>query len=504
MKKLFFLLSILLAIFSLIFIAGVLEMTSTQTVLFVGIMLFISMFMMPKGVTTVQAVTPIYASEIISGFDVWKPEILQDLFKRYGDQGMSYFMMLKSMGFEKPVAQDTFSHFEDNLKNPTFKVRSNVAAPGAGNPALITLAAADLDADNRFYPRLWDVVFFKNEVTGVIVDIDVTTPSAPVLTVEPNQSTDNIGALTAGDEVSIISSMFSEGSGQPRGAVTGVEKFTGTMQIIKESIEATGTELTNQTWLRLNGIDGAPLYTEATADMEYRYALKCEGALLFQKATTNSIIDPATGRPVKSTEGLVPYIRRVGNPTPYTAGTLTVADFDAIERTMDREFAGNYIMSLNGIDLSQEIENLLKAYFNNTNIIFAQQNVASALFNKDEGLAASVAFSYLRKGERTYMFKRMGSFSNRNTYGILNSKIPEMGMFLPINKKKDPVNSEMVPSIGMRYKAFGPYSRKTEIWDVSGAGPNLKVTDLDKNSSYIRGNIGAQHRGGNQMVLLHT
>lgn len=505
MKKTLFFLSLIIAIFTAVFVFKAGGLTDHLIVLFAGAGILYAIFgKQQSGVLSVQAVSGIYASEVISGFDVWKPEIQAELFKPYGDQGMSYFMLLKSMGFEAPVAQDTFSHFEENLKNPSFKVRNNVSAPGAGANALITLSTADLDTDNRFYPRLYDTVIFANEVTGQIVNINVGTPSAPVLTVTPNTATDNIGALTAGDEVGIISSAFSEGSGQPKGAVTGVTKYTMQMQIIKESIDATGTELTNQTWLRLDNMEGAPMYSEATMDMEYRYQLKCAGALLFQKPTTSTITDPDTGRPIKTTEGLIPYIRRRGNLKPYTAGALTMTDFDTMERTLDREFAGNFIMSLNGINLSQEYDNLLKAYFNNTNIVFAEQNVRAALFGNNEGLSAAVGFSYLKKGDRTYMFKRMGYFSNRNTVGTAGSKTPTMGLMLPINKRKDPVNSEMVSSIGMRYKALGQYNRRTEIWDVRGAGNGLKVTDLDKTSSYIRGNIGAHHRGGNQMILLHT
>jgi len=452
-----------------------------------------------------QSVTPIYASEIVSGFDVWKPEQLADLFKRYGDQGMGYFMLLKTLGFEKPVAQDSYSHWEENLKHVSFKTRNNVSSPGAGADALITLHADDLDASNRFYPRLWDTVIFANEVTGQIVTIDVSTPSAPVVTVRPNKSTDNIGALTAGDTVAIISNAFSEGSGQPRGAFTGVEKYSNYTQIIKESLEVTGTEMTNQTWLNLNGMEGAPFYYAGITDIDYRMNLRIEGALLFQKPTTNtSMTDTVTSRQVQTTEGLIPYIRRKGNLYPYTTGTLQVTDFDNIDRTLDKEFAGNYICGLLGIDLHQQIENVLQAYFQDTNIQYTKEVVNDELFGGNSGKAATVNFKMLTKSERTYMFKRMKTFSNRNTYGSPGFKMPSMGVFLPINSKKDPVNGDNVRSIGCRYKALGPYSRKMEIYDVKGAGSGLKVTEFDKQNTYMRCHIGAHHRGGNQFILMHT
>jgi hypothetical protein len=449
-------------------------------------------------------VTPIYASEIVSGFDVWKPDLLEQLFRKFGDQGSGYFMLLRSLDFEKAVAQNSYGHFEDDRKHVTFQTRNIVSAPGVGASAAITLNTTDLDAGNRFYPRKWDTVIFANEVTGTITDINVTTPSAPVLTVVPNTAADDIGGLAAGDRIAIISNAFSEGSGQPVGAVTASNKYTNYTQIIKESLEVTGTEMTNQTWLQLKGLPGAPYFYSGLTDIDYRMNLRIEGALLFQKLTTSTITDTVTGRNIQTTEGLIPYIRRVGNLYPYTPGTLSVADFDALDRTLDANFAGNYIMGLLGINVHQEFENVLYNYFQDTNIEYARDVVNEELLGGEKGKAASVNFKMLTKSERTFMFKRMKTFSNSNTYGVTGFDQPNMAVWLPINSAKDPMKGDNVRSIGYRYKALGPYSRKMEIWDVRGAGEGLKVTEFDKQNTYMRCHIGAHHRGGNQFILMHT
>ena len=46
-----------------------------------------------------EAISQIYASDIVSGFDIHKPEKMNVLFSKYGDQGASYFQLLRSMGF---------------------------------------------------------------------------------------------------------------------------------------------------------------------------------------------------------------------------------------------------------------------------------------------------------------------------------------------------------------------------------------------------------------------
>jgi len=453
-----------------------------------------------------EAIAQIYASDIISGFDLHKPEKMNTLFRRFGDQGASYFQLIRSMGFELPVARDTYGHYEDNHVHEVIHVRDIVAQPAVGANISFTLDAVDLDANNNFYLRRWDVLMFPNEVTGSVITISVAVPAAPVVTVRLNEINDRFPALTAGEELIITSSAFSERSGQPEGAVSGTWEYDNDAQIIKESIGVTGTEMVNQSWVTVmsNGTSLPAFYYKGQVDLDYRLALKIDGALLWQKRSTNVITDPDTGYPIKTTEGLIPYIRRVGNEQTCVDGNFSVDEFDDMDNTLDREFAGNHVLALLGISLHQDIENALVDYFQNTNIQFAKQATNDALFNSNEALSASVNFTYLTKSERTFLFKRMGAFNNKKIAGATGYNARKMGLFLPINKKKDPVTSDMVDSIGTRYRALGKYSRRMEVWQVGGAGEGLKVTDIDERNTYQRCHIGAHQRGGNQMVLLQA
>jgi len=368
------------------------------------------------------------------------------------------------------------------------------------------LDAVDYDANGNYYVRLWDIIMFPNEVVGSVVDIDATDPAAVEVTVEPSDNGDQFPALTAGEELIIISSAFSEGSGQPEGAVSGTWEYCNTAQIIKETIGYTGTEMVNQLWFNVTskGQSIPAYYFKGQIDIDYRMALKIDGALLWGKETTNVITDPDTGRPIKTTEGAIPYTRRVGNEQACTAGAFDVEEFDEMSNTLDREFAGSYILGLLGISLHQDIENALVEYFQNTNIQFAKQATNSVLFNSNEALSASVNFTYLTKSERTFLLKRMGVFNNRKLYGADGYSAPYMGLFFPINKRKDPVSGNMVDSIGTRYRGLGKYSRRMEVWQVGGAGEGLKVTEFDTRNTYQRCHIGAHFRGGNQFVLLEA
>ncbi|MCK9433133.1 MAG: hypothetical protein M0R00_09260 [Candidatus Omnitrophica bacterium] len=452
-----------------------------------------------------EAIAQIYASDIVSGFDIHKPENLNELFSRFGDQGASYFQLLRSMGFEQEVSLDEYGHWEENRIHEIIHVKDIVAQPAVGDPITFVLDAQDLDVNQNFYPRLYDQVLFKNEVPGSIVDIDTTDPANPAVTVEPNEITDQIPALAAGEELVIHSDAWSEGSGQPDPALRGTWRYDNVCQIIKETIGFTGTEMTNQTWFKINtkGQSIPAYYFLGQTDIDYRMALKIDGALMWNKITTNpGIIDPDTGRPIKTTEGMIPYIRRVGNEQTYVSGAFDVDEFDEMDNTLDREHAGNYILGLLGITLHQDIENSLVTYFNNTNINFVKPAVNSVLFNNNESLSASVNFTYLTKSERTFLMKRMGVFNNPKLYGATGYDMPKYGIWMPINRRKDPVSGNMVPSIGCRYKGLGKYSRRMEVWQVGGAGEGLKVTEFDNRYTYMRAHIGAHFRGGNQFLLM--
>jgi hypothetical protein len=453
-----------------------------------------------------DAIANIYASDIISGFDLHKPEKLNVLFNRYGDQGASYFQLLRSMGFEQEVSLDTFGHFEENRIHEVCYVAAIVAQPAIGADITFTLHANSLDASNRYYVRKWDIIMFPNEVTGSVIDIDVTVPAAPVVTCRLNDDTERFPALTEGEKLIIISDAFSEGSDQPTGAVSGTWEYTNDAQIIKETIGVTGTEMVNQSWVEVTSMGQKipAYYMKGQIDIDYRTALKIDGALLFGKRTINTLLldDDNENRAIKTTEGLVPYIRRVGNEQTYVDGTFVVTEFDDMSKTLDREGAGNYILGLLGIDLHTQLENALVTYFANTNIQFARQTANEVLFKGDESLGASVNFNYLTKSERTFMFKRMGSFNNPNLYGATGYSNSKLGIFLPINKKKDPVSGNAVESIGVRYRGLGAYKRRMEVWQVGGAGAGLKVNGIDRSNTYQRAHIGAHFRGGNQFMIL--
>lgn len=453
-----------------------------------------------------QAVTADYFDNIVTSFDLNQTKFLPELIRRYGNQGTDVLDMLMALGYERTTDVETVRHFEENWIHQAFKNKSAQNAGAAGAAVNITLASDSVDASNRFYPRVTDIVTFPNEVTGMILSIDVSTPSAPVLSVAPNDVNDAIPTLTAGEVLIITGNAFSEGSTQPKGRFSGAWQYNNVMQIVKESLGASGTQMTNATWTKL--MDGKNIegwFNKGLLDIDYRMKTNIQGTFLTQKRTTNPLIVDTLNNngTVKTTEGFYPYLKRVGIPYPYQPGTWSIADFNTIERLQVRQFAPRTVCDMAGLDIDIEIEDTLKEYFQFTNIDYTIKTTNNKFFGEGPGgdaLAATVAFNYFTKAGRVHCMKRFEALSNPQTFGADGYAYPGRATVIPLEKKKDPKSKNDIPSIGVVYKAMGTNNRKMEVWDYGAAGGGPKLGTQDRRDWYMRTEVSSEFMSGNQMV----
>ena len=221
------------------------------------------------------AVTAPINNTLVSTFNLHKPEYSNFLFRKYGKQGFTAFQFLQSLGNVTPVAQENFYHFEENWIASSFTTTGGSGAAGAS--VNLTVSAAYIDTLGNYYPRLNDILMFANGVKAQVI----ADNGSGVLTVRPLKQSQAI-SVAADEQIIIPSNSFAEGTGQPDGRVSDVFRYDFNMQIIKESISTTGTELTNQMWV--NSIDGTTInawFDKAKSiDLDYRMALAIDGMLL--------------------------------------------------------------------------------------------------------------------------------------------------------------------------------------------------------------------------------
>ena len=454
-----------------------------------------------------QAFRADYYDNIVTSFDLNAVKYLPELYRRYGNQGADVFDLLSSLGYERMADVTLIQHFEENWINQNFKVNSH-AAGAAGAAVSLTLNPDSLTTDNKYYPRVNDIVTFKNEVQALILSIDVTTPSAPVLSVAPLNVLQNIPAVASGEIIIITGNAWSEGSTQPVGRFSGAWKYTNNTQIIKESMGASGTQMTNDTWTKV--MDGKNIqgwYRKGLLDIELRQKINIQSVWLTGTPNTNPLVVDnlnAAGA-IKTSEGLFPYLNRVGIQYPYTPGTLTVQDYNTIERLMSRQYAKRTVLDMMGQDIDIEMEDVLKEYFQFTGIEYTTKVVNDKLFGNTpdgEAMAATIAFQYFGKAGRAHCIKRFEAMNDPQTFGSDGYAYPGRGVLIPLEKGKDPKTKNSIPSIGMVYKGMGDYSRKAEAWDYGAAGGGQKIGKEHKREWFLRSECSPEFFGGNAFVSM--
>lgn len=467
-----------------------------------------------------QAISHITDSTFVSGLDLHKPQILNTIYKKFGTQGVAY-LRVRALGFETPVKLDEYSHFEESLYIDNIKQAAGVtvADPGAGNDITLTLDASRLDADNNYYPQVNFHVLFKNETVGWIRAINVTAGGLGggvdqvQLVIRPLDNTKTCGQVVAGEELAISSNGFSEGSGMPNPENQGVDKYENVAQILKKAIGVTGTELVNETWIDQYNEAGEfqGYYRTGQDALDYRMLTAIDGMFWHGQLTDNTAgraIDPTTNRPYKTSEGLITYLRRVGNVNPYTVGSYDVSEFDSYELTLEQNFVdpGIPVWMPMATKLYQEVENELVDYLDNTNVDYTRTAVNDMLFNSGDSKGVNINFKYLTKSGRTFLFDKLSGFSNPKTYGSSTYDYDKMGFIIPLEKRRDPKSQGDIPSIGIRYRAMGAYNRRMITDTLSGIGAahggRIPVNTIDASNTYQMAHMGNEFFGGNRMILI--
>lgn len=461
-----------------------------------------------------MAIQATQTNALLSGWQVLKPSKMKDLFAAKGKQGGDYYLMIRALGWSKEVDQETYSHWEEDYIIENFRTRNAVTGHGAGDSIDVTLHADDLDTANRFYPVVGDELLLGNgssRVVGVITVIDVSTPTAPVLTIEPKDTADTLPDLNAGDYLFTFSNSHGEGTGQPDPRISGVDEYYNHLKIIKHDIKATGTAYTDGLWFNIPwatmGVTDAPqgsYYRKAVVDLDHRMAQSIGGALQFDVLTDNAaVIDPVYLTTREGTLGVFPAIGLYGYQEDYTIGTMTIGDFNEYGRIFVREQVTEAeIMANVGYGLHTEIEDLLVDYIGNTDVDYTRKRVTNQLMGGSSETEVAISFSYFKKGGRTYMFKVNYDFSNEKTYGTTGYNYEHLGMLIPMGKSKDARTGDMVPSIGYRYKKKGNYSREMYLWDTGSVDMANPTNDVDEKRTHARAHIGAQQIAVNRFISL--
>lgn len=442
---------------------------------------------------------PTINDPIVSSMELMHmPEVYSKLVKRFPKQRDLDF--LKEMGRMIPVAQTTWNWHEENklIDSILIAAKSNT---GTAN-VIITLDTTNhINSGKKSYPRVYDRVEFVNGAQGLVVAKNTSVDSAHTITIQPLSASHDVRtAAVVGDPVGMFSMAHLEGgTGYTEILVPTTTVFNNKAQIFRDYMSVTSTEQGNQTWVEFTFPDGHPragesgkfLYIKGEADMIDRFYIKRELGLFTNDISDDSLTDPVTGDPIRTTRGFIPHIKRYGELGDYVSqpGMDTL---DTMVRFANKNYSDGQFAVFHGLNFGLGLKNFGVDLMKNGAVVYNSTNGG-------EMDAVKLGFKTYSLNGYEFMFKPLRALSHSDTTGLPGMSYPDVAIACPLGTVKDPKTKEEKPSFCVRYKkAAGKGARDWyKIWELGGnsdAGTDARLI----RELHIESEEGAELHGAKQ------
>lgn len=458
-----------------------------------------------------------YVSTVDYLNEIHKPDVNETFVRRYGDQGITGLMSL--MGNKRSVANFEFSHFEEDWIHQTITIETDVETKAITGGYQIVLDTSGYTASTAYSPiKLNHIIEFENGQVGLVAAISVNggafesvpgyTPDTPAT---PAASTVFAQVLTYDGTATDVANIpgvaiitgteFAEGTDQPKGMTPNVIRYDNTVMIIKESYEVTGSEATNMTWFKVtdpkSGKSGWLWYMKGESDTYQKFDDYMELQMLNgEKVATGATV--LSGLGMRGTEGLIDFAES-GNNIPFTT-SFGVADFRTVVTALDKNKGAMENTSWCGLTTSLDIDDNFRDYFGGAS------NNGGASFGMFDGgaeKAVQMGFKSFQYGGYTFHKKSYKAFNDVNLLGYTDSssndsKYRTAMLVVPGDSQVDAKSRESVPSLSIRYKEAGDYSRELEHWLTGSAVLRNKTNGEDVLKSNYRTERGFEGFANNR------
>ena len=439
-----------------------------------------------------------------------KRDVDERLVKRYGDQGITG--LLELLGAKKETSNSSFEHYEEVFRHDFVTITpkaGNDFSTGSNSAAKIaTVSSDDLlsisSVTNNNHPvRKGNVLLLADNTVVLVTETagedGATASSNNEILVIPFDTAGFKTATAAGTAINaaIIGTAFEPGTAQPAGLSPDIIEYSNDVMIIKDSFEVTGSEATNIVYFKVDNEhmgSGYLWYLKGEQDTYDRFLDYAEMMMLLgvQSTSTQGAVSGTSG-----TEGLLPFIENKGQSMDLGSASITMADFDAIVKGLDKHRGASENALYAGINLALDVDDLL-----------ASQTAVSAgganygTFNNDKDLAVNLGFQSFTRGGYTFHKKTYDLFNHPKLLGQDNSNFPGYGMVIPMDSRRDARSGEKIPSLRIRYKAVPGYSREMEHWLTGSAVLQNKTETSDVLKSHYRTERGFEGFAANRFLLI--
>jgi len=443
-------------------------------------------------VSSVNLVNRLDGGTTAAGQALHTRDVDEQLIKRYGNQGITGLMEL--LGSKKETKAKTFEHYEEALLH-------NTLTGVMGSSGVLEIDDSSLDtgsAGGNSAVRDGDLL-----LGGSGAMYYVTTITDTDTCVLKNVSNGDLASATADTKFSIVGNAYAEQTDQPTGITPRVHHYQNNCQIIKESFIVSGSEATNAVYVKVNSPEhgtGYLWYLKGEADTYQRFQDYAELAMIVGSAGDGTLDNGAgsasTDGTVTTTEGLLPFIENKGQTMDLGSSAITMADFDAAVKSLDK-YRGSKEMALYaGINLSLDIDDLLAAQG-----AYAAGGANYGTFANNKDMALNLGFNSFSRGGYTFHKKTYDLFNRPDLLGGTGFKFNGYGMCIPMDSQRDAKSGEKIPSLRMRYKAANGYSREMEHWLTGSAVLQNKTNETDELRCNYRTERGFEGFAPNRFLL---
>ena len=413
----------------------------------------------------------------VSTLTIHKPEEGGVLASRYGVQRVSDLLAMNAAF--RPTAQTTFGHHEDAFIHASFEAQIATAPTSGQADSQFTMNASYITSNDKVYVRVNDIIMFQPNRQLALVTAVASDGST--FNATPYEAWSFTSAYDATDvRIIVVGNEFLENTDQPSGRTPEVHRYTNTTMIMKEAFEISGSEATNQIWFRTpgavskSGLDEYNWGLKGEYDTYLRMENQVEMTMLLGKNPATSGTLDAAG--YNGTEGLIPWLENDGQILDLNSLPMTLDDVDQMTKQMDKYKAAKESALFAGFDLRNAVDNLL-AGVNST--VAAQASYGT--FNNSKDMALNLQFQSFNRNGYTFHMKTYDLFNHPQLLGADGFDYPGWGMVIPMDSVRDAKTNESIPSLSVRYKQLGKYSRLMEHWLTGSAGGITTPTNGEDN-----------------------
>ena len=435
---------------------------------------------------------------------VTKEDIMPDLVKTYGDQGLTGFLKLTG-AVNNGGSSDQIEWWEEGRRHRSFAYTTDLTA-GASNKN-VSVASSNALASNV---QKNDVVMDVESGARFIVQAGGATTSASSPSDVVLVKMDNTAAVSGTDYSAssgtfiVIGNIYAQGTNQPTGFVDpGLARYVNPYMIVKDRYEVNGSQATNIGYVNMgNGDFRWFMYGESEA--RKRFEDKRELMMLLGEKRASGSAATALDNALPGSEGYFSAIENRGiNVSSAASNPLdSFAEFDDIIVELDKQGApSEYAMYVNRKqDLA--IDDMLAAGI--ATGVTAGLPGQFGSFQNSPDLAVQLGFKSFTRGGYTFHKHDWRLLNDPTMLGAGTNNFIQAAM-VPMSTVADARSGASVPALSMYYKEANGYSREMEHW-VTGGGVlghnNNGDAGTDQAVFHYRSEIALCVRAANQHVLI--